>query len=691
MAHPLVGVVTPVYNGAAFLPEAIESVMAQSYPHWRLAIYDNRSADDTYAVAAAYAARDPRISVVRGDAHLPMLASWNAAMRLLPAGAAYCKVLHADDLLLPRCLELMVALAEAHPSVAVVGAYRRQGDRLGLTGLAPDEEVLPGRELGRRFLLDGLIVFGSPSSTMLRAGPVRARDPFYSEENLHADTEAMLDLLREGDFGFVHEPLTVTRVHAERATTYAQRVGSFLPGNLRALARYGRFYLSEGEYAGLLARKERQYDRALAQALLARREPAFWAFHRREAAGLGRPLSARRLAGATAALAAERAAQRLGVTRGAGRRLKSAAVPRARVEEAEGPTLPRVSFGIIVLNGEPFTRYCLRALYPFAHEIIVVEGAAPGAAGVATADGHSTDGTLEALRQFQAEEDPEGKVRLITRDGFWSEKDEMSQAYARAATGDCLWQVDIDEFYTPEAMGAVLRLLARRPEVAAISFRELKFWGGFDYTVDGWYSRRGANLYHRLFRWGPGYSYLTHRPPTVADAQGRDLREVGYLSGDELAREGVFLYHYALVFPKQVLNKSAYYGRAAWAGRPGSQRWAEQCWLRLGRPYRVHNVYAYPSWLERFAGRHPPQAEALRADLEAGRVAEARRDTADIERLLATPWYPVGRAALRALERPLRPLDRPLRVWRARLARLLSDPAGALAAAGRRLGMKDRL
>ncbi len=36
--------------------------------------------------------------------------------------------------------------------------------------------------------------------------------------------------------------------------------------------------------------------------------------------------------------------------------------------------MPKVTFGIIVLNGEPFTRYCLRSLYPFAHEIIVVEG-----------------------------------------------------------------------------------------------------------------------------------------------------------------------------------------------------------------------------------------------------------------------------------------------------------------------------
>ena len=36
--------------------------------------------------------------------------------------------------------------------------------------------------------------------------------------------------------------------------------------------------------------------------------------------------------------------------------------------------LPSITFGMIVLNGEPFVRYNLRALYPFAHQIIVVEG-----------------------------------------------------------------------------------------------------------------------------------------------------------------------------------------------------------------------------------------------------------------------------------------------------------------------------
>jgi hypothetical protein len=39
---------------------------------------------------------------------------------------------------------------------------------------------------------------------------------------------------------------------------------------------------------------------------------------------------------------------------------------------------PRITFGMIVLNGEPFMRYNLQAIYPFAHQIIVVEGAVEG-------------------------------------------------------------------------------------------------------------------------------------------------------------------------------------------------------------------------------------------------------------------------------------------------------------------------
>ena len=314
--------------------------------------------------------------------------------------------------------------------------------------------------------------------------------------------------------------------------------------------------------------------------------------------------------------------------------------------------LPRITFGIIALNGEPFLRYNLRALYPFAHEIIVVEGAAPAAKNIATPDGHSRDGTLQTVRDFQTREDPQGKLRLITRDGFWSEKDEMSQAYAAEASGDWLWQVDVDEFYQPDDMSAVCQMLAADERISAVSFQTLTFWGAPQYRVDGWNHRRGAGEYHRLFKWGAGYRYATHRPPTVLDAQGRDTRAQGWIRGADLVARGIYLYHYSLLLPRQVREKCDYYSHADWARRSDARRWADEAWFGLRRPYRAHNVSEYPACLFRYAGAHPPQMDDMWRDISRADSREEVRRSDDIEALLGSRRYQLGRALVMAAERP---------------------------------------
>jgi len=357
---------------------------------------------------------------------------------------------------------------------------------------------------------------------------------------------------------------------------------------------------------------------------------------------------------------------------------------------AATPSRPRVTFGVIVLDGEPFTAYTLRSLYPYAHEIIVVEGAAPGAGNIATLDGHSRDGTLEVLRRFQAEEDPDGKVTVVTAedagypDGFWpGEKDEQSRAYAERATGDWLWQVDIDEFYLATDMDRILAMLVADPSIEAMTFRQITFWGGLDYLCDGWYLRRGAADYHRLFRWGPGYAYATHRPPTVLDATGRDLRTGRWLDADATATAGIRLYHYSLLLPKQVIEKCDYYANATWARRSGAIEWANEAWLALNRPFRVHNVYAYPSWLERYSGPHPDEIRRMVADLRSEGGPVALRGTEDIERLLDTRWYHIRRAVIIGLE----PWDRRARRLGKRAKRLARRP---LRLVRRRVGSRRR-
>ena len=315
-----------------------------------------------------------------------------------------------------------------------------------------------------------------------------------------------------------------------------------------------------------------------------------------------------------------------------------------------------ITFGIIVLNGEPFISYNLRSLYSFAHQIIVVEGAVPSAALIASRDGHSKDGTLQTLHKFMSEEDPERKITLITAedvghpDGFWpGEKDEQSQIYANRATGNYLWQVDVDEFYKPSDIQKIIEMLSLDPGISAVSFKMLTFWGGIDYITDGWYLRSGANIYHRLFKWETGYTYVTHRPPTVETPTGVDLRKIKWIDGHALARKGIYLYHYSLLFPSQVKDKCSYYQNAEWVKRDSALVWYKNNYLNLRNPYRVHNVYTHPSWLELYKGDHPPEINKMWVDIENGINKASLRDNKDIEGLLSRFNYKVNIYLLKIL------------------------------------------
>lgn len=307
---PLVSVVTPVFNGDRYLRECIESVRTQTYSNWEYVIVDNQSTDQTFDIARAYADQDERIRVHRNEIRLDMLPNWNHALRQISPASKYCKVLHADDLLFPSCLERMVEIGEAHPSVGIIGAYRIDENHVNLDAMPYKTSVVPGREMGRRRLLGAPDMFGSPSSLMIRADLIRAREHFYNERNLHADSEVCFDLLRGVDFGFVHQVLTYTRRHNEAVTSMARRLNTQKASHYLHVVRYGRDFLSPEEYARRTKKARQTYYRFMAKDLLqtvfnreARaRSRAFWNYHRGALAELGESLSIVRLAGATLAV-----------------------------------------------------------------------------------------------------------------------------------------------------------------------------------------------------------------------------------------------------------------------------------------------------------------------------------------------------------------------------------------------------
>jgi glycosyltransferase involved in cell wall biosynthesis len=291
---PKVTVITPVYNGARFLAEAIESVQLQTFADWEYVIADNCSTDGTREIAESYAAADKRIRLVRADTHLPIIANWNRALRELSPQAQYCKVLHADDRLFRECLSRMVAVMDEHPSVGLVGSYVLYDKVVQCDGLPYGRVVWDGREICRKTLLREHYLFGSPSSLLIRADLIRAKPQgFYNEENVHADFEVCYELLESSDFGFVHQVLTFTRTHpASMGNTFSRFFNPQLVEYLGMMRKYGPKFLDPETFETVHATMVRDYRRLIARRLIAGRGRAYWKFHKDKLERLGYDIGA---------------------------------------------------------------------------------------------------------------------------------------------------------------------------------------------------------------------------------------------------------------------------------------------------------------------------------------------------------------------------------------------------------------
>jgi len=285
-AAPVVSVITPVYNGAAFLEQCIESVIAQTYSDWEYLIVDNQSTDRTPEIAEGYAQRDSRVRLLRPTEFIKMYPNHNRALRLMDPAARYCKILHADDFLFPECLKSMIRVAESNPSVGMVGAFRLVSNRAEHESpMAYPACVSPGKVVVRRELLDLGWATGSASNILLRADFVREREQFYDPALWHADTEAAYRVLVRSDFGFVHQILTSTRFHPGAATPFSFHVWSYITRDGLLLLRYGPLVMSVEEYQAVKWRWVWRYGRWLVREMLKparHRQRDFHDFHRGE-------------------------------------------------------------------------------------------------------------------------------------------------------------------------------------------------------------------------------------------------------------------------------------------------------------------------------------------------------------------------------------------------------------------------
>ncbi|HEY3254085.1 MAG TPA: glycosyltransferase [Polyangiaceae bacterium] len=114
-ALPLVSVLVPSFNGARWLREALDSILAQSYRNLEVILLDDASSDETPELAASYG---DRIRYVRQPKNLGIYDNVNVGIEL--ARGELIATYHADDIYLPTIVEQQVAHLEAHPEVGAV-------------------------------------------------------------------------------------------------------------------------------------------------------------------------------------------------------------------------------------------------------------------------------------------------------------------------------------------------------------------------------------------------------------------------------------------------------------------------------------------------------------------------------------------------------------------------------------------
>ncbi len=121
MTTPAVSIVLPTWNGAKLLPDAVKGCLDQTFRNFELIIVNDRSTDDTLAVAERLAASDPRVRVVSNESNLKLPATLNHGFSL--ARGRYLTWTSDDNRFLPTALERMTCELERTQSDLVYADY----------------------------------------------------------------------------------------------------------------------------------------------------------------------------------------------------------------------------------------------------------------------------------------------------------------------------------------------------------------------------------------------------------------------------------------------------------------------------------------------------------------------------------------------------------------------------------------
>ncbi len=239
---PLVSVIIPNYNHAAYLPQRMESVLGQTLRNTEIIILDDCSTDGSREIISRYAAQDSRIRTIFNDHNSGSpFRQW--AKGLAEAQGEYIWIAESDDYADLLFLEKIVSALEAKPAAGVAYSQSWLVDSAGQkTDSCRNLYAVPGVSgiyLGRQLIeerMAGANLIPNASAAVFRRDLALQLDDSYQDFRFSGDWWFWCQLLAVSDLIYLDEELNHFRSHPQKVTVASHRNHTFVIETLQILA-----------------------------------------------------------------------------------------------------------------------------------------------------------------------------------------------------------------------------------------------------------------------------------------------------------------------------------------------------------------------------------------------------------------------------------------------------------------------
>ena len=201
-----ISICIPAYNNETVIGPTIEAILCQSYKNFELIIVDDASTDDTVKVINNY--QDERIRLYRNEKNLGMVGNWNRCVELTTS--EFIKLVCADDILLPRCLETELKAIKESDDIVMTASdsimVNQNKKKLGIFRRYPKKGLIEGRKLAKKSLIFNNF-FGMPCAVMFRKSFFERVNGFDERFHYILDFDLWLSMAPLGRVQILNEKL----------------------------------------------------------------------------------------------------------------------------------------------------------------------------------------------------------------------------------------------------------------------------------------------------------------------------------------------------------------------------------------------------------------------------------------------------------------------------------------------------